>query len=376
MHKTTNSSVSFFDDFLSSFAMKHRKLFRRLGYIENFFNGQAFEKDVDRPIFITGLARSGTTILLEILASHQDSASHRYRDFPFLQIPIWWNWFVDHASQEDVQVERFHKDRIYITKDSPEAMEEIMWMGYFPACHDVDASHILDNTEDNLKFKKIYKKHIQKILYLRNGTRYIAKNNYNLTRLNLISNFFPGGKFIIMVREPLSHIFSLVKQHRLFCEEEKQNIRVLNYMNRVGHFEFGLNRRPINFGDQAVIEEITDLWNEGHDALGYAVLWNAVYRHIHEILSENDKLKRSCLVVIYEELCADSYSTLKRIYDHVQLECDEAVLKAHADKLTLPNYYQIDFSEAELGKIKDETHETFSLMKKLSLPLNTENAIN
>src|SRR5690606_28203259 len=38
---------------------------------------------IDRPIFITGLARSGTTILLDLFSRLEPVGTHRYRDFPF-----------------------------------------------------------------------------------------------------------------------------------------------------------------------------------------------------------------------------------------------------------------------------------------------------
>ncbi|MFM8584267.1 MAG: hypothetical protein ACKOFW_22650, partial [Planctomycetaceae bacterium] len=43
---------------------------------------------LDRPIFLTGLARSGTTILLEELSRLPGVATHRYRDFPFQQTGV------------------------------------------------------------------------------------------------------------------------------------------------------------------------------------------------------------------------------------------------------------------------------------------------
>lgn len=35
------------------------------------------------PVYVTGLARAGTTITLEALAAHPHLASHRYGDYPF-----------------------------------------------------------------------------------------------------------------------------------------------------------------------------------------------------------------------------------------------------------------------------------------------------
>lgn len=40
-------------------------------------------------MYIAGLARSGTTILLEKLATHPDVVTHRYRDDPPIFSPYW-----------------------------------------------------------------------------------------------------------------------------------------------------------------------------------------------------------------------------------------------------------------------------------------------
>jgi hypothetical protein len=47
---------------------------------------------IERPVFITGLARSGTTLLLNLPAKVPGVAPHRYRDFPFLWTRLVWNW--------------------------------------------------------------------------------------------------------------------------------------------------------------------------------------------------------------------------------------------------------------------------------------------
>ncbi|MGB0515078.1 MAG: sulfotransferase, partial [Wenzhouxiangellaceae bacterium] len=50
---------------------------------------------IDRPIFIAGVPRSGTTIITEILARHPEVTSHRYSDFPNVHTPYWRNWLAD-----------------------------------------------------------------------------------------------------------------------------------------------------------------------------------------------------------------------------------------------------------------------------------------
>ena len=50
--------------------------------------------EIEQPIYVTGLARSGTTILLELLAGLPSVATHRYRDFPPIWTPYLWDRFL------------------------------------------------------------------------------------------------------------------------------------------------------------------------------------------------------------------------------------------------------------------------------------------
>ena len=66
-----------------------------------------------------------------MLARHRDVATHRYRDFPPVMTPIFWNKAFGRTYGKDaVPVERSHKDRIMVTPDSPEALEEVLWMAF------------------------------------------------------------------------------------------------------------------------------------------------------------------------------------------------------------------------------------------------------
>ena len=108
---------------------------------------------------------------------------------------------------------------------------------------------MLDAATSNPAFERFYADHLKKILLVRGGQRYLSKGNYNLTRFAYLLKLFPDARFIVPVRDPRWHIASLMKQHRLFCAEERRDPRILKHMQRAGHFEFGLDRRAINVGD-------------------------------------------------------------------------------------------------------------------------------
>jgi len=309
---------------------------------------------IDRPVYIAGLARSGSTILLELLARHPSTASHRYRDFPLVLTPWAWNWFIDRAGRRDhVAVERAHRDRIKVTPESPEAFEEAVWMAFFSGLHDPSSSAVLDETTSNPPFEAFYRSHIRKLLALRNASHYLAKGNYNVTRLRYLKKLFPDARFIVPVRDPVWHVASLMKQHELLTATAKEDDRVRHYMRRSGHFEFGPDRRPINTGKERAAAEVTSLWQQGQDAAGWAAQWASVYGYVAGLLDEPE-MAAAVLVVRYEDLCRDPAAVFSAVLSHCLLDDDGLAESARAI-ISLPTYYEPSFTQDESDAIRGHT---------------------
>ncbi len=190
------------------------RFMRWLGDLETrILDGDLPALRVERPVYVCGLARSGTTLLLEALAAAPDFTTHRYSDYPLLWTPYWWNWLRARLPlPTQTPVERAHRDRLVVTANSPEAFEEVFWMHFFPGRHEVVVDQIIDATCDNQAFADFYAAHIHKLLAVRRARRYLAKGNYNLTRIGYLRRLFPDARFVIAVREPHAHVASLVKQ--------------------------------------------------------------------------------------------------------------------------------------------------------------------
>ena len=252
--------------------------------------------------------------------------------------------------------ERAHKDGIVVTEDSPEAFEEPLWTAFFPKLHDPETSAFLDGDTSHPTFEPFYRDHIRKILMVRGGKRYLSKGNYNLTRLAYLQKMFGDARFVIPLRTPAWHIASLIKQHRLFSKNLKDNIRAQHHMRRVGHFEFGPDRRPINAGgEDGAVEAIQDLWNRGEEVEGQARYWAYLHGRIAQQLETVPALRAATLVVRYEDLCKEPETTIQTLFDHCGLGLDEAHRKTLAEKVQFPTYYQPDFSDAERQMIDDIT---------------------
>ena len=330
---------------------------QRLGDLESSAHRAELDAiPIDRPCYVAGLARSGSTILLEMLAGRPGVATHRYRDFPPLYTPLFWNRAFSHVYRGDMApAERAHKDRILVTPDSPEAMEEVLWKRFFPNAHDTGCNQILDASVSNPQFERFYTDHLKKILLVRGGQRYLSKGNYNLSRFAYLQKLLPSAKFIVPVREPRWHVASLMKQHRLFCAEEERDPRILKHLQRAGHLEFGLDRRAINVGDTAAAQGIEALWRDGQEVRGWARYWAILYGFVLDQRAANPGLGRAVMLVRYEDLCDRAEETLEAAFAHAELPLDPPERAAMAARLSQPTYYDPGFTADEEAMIAAET---------------------
>jgi hypothetical protein len=354
--------VSTTTDIFSASLEKFPRLWRRLGDIESEFLEEKIQKvSIESPIYISGLARSGTTILLELLADVPGVATHKYRDFPPVYTPYWWNWMLERVPRNNQQPqERAHKDRIAVTSESAEAMEEVLWMAFFTRAHSIDESDVLDSELDHEEFARFYRNHIRKLLLIRKGKRYLSKGNYNITRLGYIRKLFPDARFVLPIRNPVGHIASLIKQHELFLRNEEDNPRATSHLRRVGHFEFGAGLRPINTGDRKAAQNVVELWNSGQSVKGWARYWSQVYGFVLRMLETDEELAKSVLIVRYEDLCEFPEEIIRSLIGHCRLDVPEPLVSRYCSKISQPNYYSIGFTDHEMEIIDRETSITAS----------------
>lgn len=338
------------------FVARHPDLWIRLGNAETRIRAADIEGiDIVKPVFVCGLARAGTTIVLETLARHPQLGSHRYRDDPFLFTPLFWNGFLARLPrQRSAPAERAHADGIVVTADSPEAFEEVLWMAFFRRLHDPHSSGVLDGATDRPDFERFFRDHLRKLLWVRGRPRYLSKANYNVTRLEYLLKLFPDARFVLPLRDPAGQIASLMKQHRLFCEGERRHPEALEHMRRIGHFEFGLDRRPVNVGDGAM-SGILQAFHDGEEVRGQALYWASLHNWLADRLDANAALRAAVRVVRFEELCGRPRDTLAALFDHCDLPDSGALIDEAAGQMRMPTYYRPDFSEAERATIAEIT---------------------
>lgn len=300
-----------------------------------------------RPVFVTSLPRAGTTLFLEILTAGPEFVSHTYRDMPFVLCPLFWDMISRNLRKEAVAKERAHGDGIEIGYDSPEAFEEIIWMAFWAEKYHAGQIEIWPAAERNQEFESFFHNHLQKLVGLRSSwdqqglaPRYISKNNANMARIELLVEIFPDCQIVIPFRNPLDHLGSLLRQQKRFSEMHGEDPFNLQYMEGLGHFEFGAAHRPLNFANWLNSAEIRD----PADWRYWLAYWSAAYEAALAVAGPNVHF------VDYDRACAAPRETLAALAAALELEHPQWLLN-QAPRFREPSNYDHSFmdSDSELG---------------------------
>lgn len=218
-------------------------------------------------VFVTGLARSGTTVLMREIYATGKFGSLTYADMPFVLAPNSWARFARRASRRAGLAERAHGDGIMVGYDSPEALDEVYWRVADGAAY-IKADHLLPHRPSKDLIDG-YVAFLRLVMLARKTTRYLSKNNNNILRLLPLSRALPRSTFLISLRDPLQHVRSLLSMHERFLSADRFT---QDYMTWLAHHEFGATHRRFRFGGVAVGDPMTldywlRLWIEVHGAL-------------------------------------------------------------------------------------------------------------
>lgn len=210
-----------------------------------------------RHVFVTGLARAGSTILMREIHGTGDFGSLTYADMPFILAPNLWAGLSRHNAAGK-RAERAHGDGIEVDTNSPEALEEVYWR-IFCGSEYITASGLSphDPSDEALH---AYVDLVRLILRRKGKTRYLAKNNNSILRLAPLARALPQSLFLMPIREPVQHAQSLLNQHLRFLGSDAFTVQ---YMTWLAHHEFGATQRPFLMGPvSAGGPETLDYWLE------------------------------------------------------------------------------------------------------------------
>jgi len=270
--------------------------------LEEIIHGSKAKKHpVEEYVFITGLARSGTTALMNKIFATDEYASLQYSNMPILLSPNLWNKKLKIAKHE-----RAHKDGIIIDGNSPEEFDEYFWKVFLNDSYIKDG--LLPHEVDEKVLKK-YLTYVALICHSKGKKKYISKNNNNILRLSSLAKI-PENQIIILFREPLTHASSLMKLHKTFSENQKEDPFVLDYFNYLGHHEFGLDHKPFLLTQ----DFIKNKDNYGRDDLNY---WLQIWINYYEYLLDN--FDDHLMVVSFEDLIEEPNKVFAYVKENLKI---------------------------------------------------------
>lgn len=343
MEKITDYNHSFLERALVHIILKPQGIKEFLFDVENFyFNKNKLNNDDEGIIFITGLARSGTTAALNAFYDTGDFASLIYEDFPFILAPNIYSQFKKIIKISNSKIfKRAHDDGILISHKSPEAFEEIFWKKELKNNY-IKKEFLLKNVL-NKEIIDRYRIFISLIKKKNNKLKFISKNNNFVLRANYIIKNFNKSNVLVFFRDPLYQCNSLLKQHKNFLILQKKNNFITSYMNYLGHHEFGNNLKKFDIG----------LYNEQNPLdLNYWIeQWINYYKYFL-----NFRIFNNVKFICYEELAEKKNDYLRKKIDHGLI-----------DKINLSNYScknNIIFNSKKFSKL-DYAYKIYNKLKNL-----------
>lgn len=148
---------------------------------------------LDRPIFVIGCARSGTTLLYELLARHPElgwfsTLTARHCHPPLAVLSRLWPRIDQRGIPKPSEGYPLWDRCIKIPKGDPP----------------------LDEHHHNPESAKCLEDLISKHLFWQGRTRFINKNTRNSRRIRLLHRIFPDAMFVHVIRHPTATVASLM----------------------------------------------------------------------------------------------------------------------------------------------------------------------
>lgn len=292
---------------LHQIILDNQNLSRLLFHLDQSF----FSKKLTTPdpefVIVSGLARAGTTAMVTELHRLGNFYSLSYANMPFLMAPNIWRKV--YSPKEVEKKERSHGDGVDFGLDSVEALEEYFWKV------ELFDSYISEQSlREHLFDSEVYKayKAYQKLLRIGDAKGvYLAKNNNMMLRFEALRQYDSGFKLILMFRNPLDHANSLLQQHKRFSAMQDEDPFILEYMNWLGHHEFGNNQKQFQFEGSKLSERdrsSIEYWLE---------VWLDYYTSITKFLEDEN-----LLLVSYEDFLEDPKATYSQLSTRLNMSIE------------------------------------------------------
>ena len=307
-----NKDYSFLSKMLHHLALGNNFIPEMLHDIEiGLFKNKLQLDNLKSHVFVCGLPRSGSTILMRYIYETKLFASLTYRDMPFVTSPKIWSK-ISNKIKINPEVERMHGDKISINLDSPEALEEVFWRVKLQK-HYIFRDKIIPHEVDDFTINE-FRNFVSLILYKYDKKIYLSKNNNNILRLESIMKSFPNCLILVPFRDPINQANSLLLQHKNFTKIQNENKFIKDYMSYLVHYEFGAIHRPFEF----VKNNKENFYN---NSLEY---WLIQWINAYSYLTQEKFIKNKNIVYIgHEFFCENPKKVLKNLFKKINLNSED-----------------------------------------------------
>ena len=309
---------------------------------------------IDRPIFIIGPYRSGTTILEQIIAEHSGVGHFWYLTNMNTLSPVtgYYTLRLFHATGflDRDPILSIHNPRIKYTVYSAYECEKV-WSRSTRSQWDDNCTDLTVGADySDPSFERYLVSMIRRHMLVEKADRFINKNPVNCLRMPYLRKLFPDARFVYIVRDPIdtivSHHLAAANMQRIIypdprikrCFQEELNIDMLSERIKTANYARTLEL------------------DREHPLLGIANQWVDMQTTALDHIAGEPGLADQVLHLRYEEMVSQPVPVLEQVWDFVDLRDEEAeaITHAYAPRLSPPAPPELSPEErARLAQVQE-----------------------
>jgi hypothetical protein len=308
---------------------------------------------IDRPIFILGAFRSGTTILERIVADHPRVGHFWFLTNVYCRSPVTGytlaRLFQTLGVFDRDSVPIAHNPRISTAMFSPFECEWV-WSRSKKSLWDERCTDLTVGADfSDPAFERYLFSLIRRHLLAQRAERFLNKNPINCLRLGYLHRLFPDARFVYIVRDPLDTILS----HWRMAE------RVEQILHSAGLEYFAAERLRMPTLAARIKTPTyaqTVALDREHPLLGIANQWKDLQAAVLDSLDGRPGMAGQVMHLRYKDLVLQPAAVLERLWTFVELSDNhaQAISRAYVPHLTPPSPLELrDEERCLLPRIRE-----------------------